>query len=63
MNGFERSSPVTNFALGEQATTALLESLDRAEAFAEPYSHWIARRVFPSAIAATRSTICASSSR
>ena len=40
-------------ALGEQVTAALLDSLAAAEPFAEPYAHWIARGVFPPAVAAT----------
>ena len=44
---------MTISASGAEATAALLESLSQAERFAEPYAHWIARRVFSETIAAT----------
>jgi hypothetical protein len=52
MDGFEGRSPVTIADLGAEATTALLDSLSEAELYPEPYAHRIARRVFPSAVAA-----------
>jgi hypothetical protein len=54
MDGFEGRSPVTTpaqqYDLGALATTTLIHSLEEAEPFAEPYAHWIARRVLPTPI-------------
>lgn len=44
---------MNNSALGNQAESALLDSLSGAESFAEPYAHWVARDVFPASVAAT----------
>jgi hypothetical protein len=57
MDGFEGPSALTSSALGdalgEQTAVALLGSLADAELHPEPYAHWIARGVFPAAVAAT----------
>jgi hypothetical protein len=47
------TTPACSDALGEQAIATLLDSLNAAASFDEPYPHWIAARVLPATIAAT----------
>ncbi len=47
------TTPSRSDAHSEQAIRVLLNSLTTAESFAAPFTHWIARRVFPDGVAAT----------